>query len=488
MKSSSIIGYFDEVREGCAVGWAANNRNLKDRLQIEILCGQNIVGQGNADVFREDVFASRDGDGKYGFCIPISVGAVSAKRPLFAREANSKKKLIGKHPLPKGLTGNKAVPDNNLIAHPLDLFIRKCLRKLKRTFKIGPLLQGSIDVVLDGKIHGWIYDAKHPNQPLEVEVLSGDEIVAYGMADDFRKDLLDAKLGDGKHFFCLPLSHELFDGLPHKLRIREAITNERVDIPDYIFHPQPEHVKYVIEKLEKEMAINFLARCLEANPESQLVAKELDKFLLDDQSVEDEENLPGMDEIFECQRSQRLLDFFLSEIEKKSFDTGAKLPTNQEISLLIAGWEKQLTKLEDKKSLLQKKVQQVQQSRDEQVNRVAELENTLKVINQDREKLLASKKEFDRIQLDLQKEFDRIQLDNQKLNVDIERLNAELKKKNKQLDQFQVDNKELNIDVERLSNENVEQERRNKLLQEEFIKADLQIELIKEMLLNNKSI
>ncbi len=48
---------------------------------------------------------------------------------------------------------------------------------------------------------GWAYDSRRPDEPVEVEFMLGDEHVATLRADEFRADLRQSGLGDGRHAF-----------------------------------------------------------------------------------------------------------------------------------------------------------------------------------------------------------------------------------------------------------------------------------------------
>ena len=65
-------GFFDEIIEGRAEGWAHDPANPKQRLVVEILEGDRVVGRGVADRFRDDLLNAGIGDGRYCFKVPIS--------------------------------------------------------------------------------------------------------------------------------------------------------------------------------------------------------------------------------------------------------------------------------------------------------------------------------------------------------------------------------------------------------------------------------
>lgn len=65
--------------------------------------------------------------------------------------------------------------------------------------------KGSLDGYDSGYIFGWAYNGAAPEQRVRVQVFSGVSVVAQGLADRFREDLLEAALGDGYYSFRLPV-------------------------------------------------------------------------------------------------------------------------------------------------------------------------------------------------------------------------------------------------------------------------------------------
>jgi hypothetical protein len=79
---------------------------------------------------------------------------------------------------------------------------------------------GFIDQVNEEGIVGWAWDSQTPDLPLTVEVYVDDTQLAPVSADQFRPDLRDAGIGDGRHAFTLPTSVLPKDGKPHAVRVK----------------------------------------------------------------------------------------------------------------------------------------------------------------------------------------------------------------------------------------------------------------------------
>lgn len=80
-------------------------------------------------------------------------------------------------------------------------------------------VEGSLDAVDAQVIFGWAWNPTQPGQRIQVRVWDGDTPLATVTADQFRQDLLDAGVGDGKHGFSLPIPASLRDDKPHTIRV-----------------------------------------------------------------------------------------------------------------------------------------------------------------------------------------------------------------------------------------------------------------------------
>jgi hypothetical protein len=88
---------------------------------------------------------------------------------------------------------------------------------------------GALDGVSAEGISGWAWDSKRPDSPIKVDIFDGDAKVATVTADEFREDLLKAKIGNGKHGFGYPTPARLKDGKSHTIRVTVAGTDKELD-------------------------------------------------------------------------------------------------------------------------------------------------------------------------------------------------------------------------------------------------------------------
>jgi hypothetical protein len=75
------------------------------------------------------------------------------------------------------------------------------LYKLSSAGKAVTGFEGTLDVANANQISGWAWDSYLPDHPATVDVYDGATLVKSIAADQFRRDLLDAHKGNGKHAF-----------------------------------------------------------------------------------------------------------------------------------------------------------------------------------------------------------------------------------------------------------------------------------------------
>ena len=69
-------------------------------------------------------------------------------------------------------------------------------------------------------IRGWVLNREHPDQPVSLEIYLDDKLQGNLKSDEFRQDLLDAKIGTGKYGFAYPIPANLKDGTSHAIRVK----------------------------------------------------------------------------------------------------------------------------------------------------------------------------------------------------------------------------------------------------------------------------
>ena len=69
-------------------------------------------------------------------------------------------------------------------------------------------------------VYGWAWDRARPNEPISVDILDGDTLLATAPANQFRPDLQAAGLGNGYHSFSYSPGNALYDGRAHSIYVR----------------------------------------------------------------------------------------------------------------------------------------------------------------------------------------------------------------------------------------------------------------------------
>jgi hypothetical protein len=92
-------------------------------------------------------------------------------------------------------------------------------------------LRGSIDRVAGPwKIEGWAQDPDYPELPVLLEILLEDQVIGTVLACDFRKDLLEAGLGQGRCSFVFDSPVKLRPELAGTLRIRRIADGAEIQM------------------------------------------------------------------------------------------------------------------------------------------------------------------------------------------------------------------------------------------------------------------
>jgi len=65
---------------------------------------------------------------------------------------------------------------------------------------------GFVDAIDQGRVYGWAWQPDAPSARLEVEIMVEDRILATGVADKMRPDLVENHIGDGAHAFEVPVT------------------------------------------------------------------------------------------------------------------------------------------------------------------------------------------------------------------------------------------------------------------------------------------
>ena len=90
-----------------------------------------------------------------------------------------------------------------------------------------PAYNGWFELIDCNTFQGWGWNARQPNTPIKVDLyMDGNVKIMSGIsADIYRKDLLSARIGDGRHGFLATTPSILKDGKTHTVTAKYAGTN-----------------------------------------------------------------------------------------------------------------------------------------------------------------------------------------------------------------------------------------------------------------------
>ena len=91
--------------------------------------------------------------------------------------------------------------------------------------------KGQIDSYSGNKLYGWAYDPS--DSELEVVVYAGGLKLGKGKAVEFRADLKDAGIGDGKHGYAISIDPVVFDGSKRLITLKNAGTEEVISSNEF---------------------------------------------------------------------------------------------------------------------------------------------------------------------------------------------------------------------------------------------------------------
>ncbi len=93
----------------------------------------------------------------------------------------------------------------------------------------GPAAIGNVEQLDHIEIRGWTWNPDRPDEPLDVEILDGDEVILRIRADQLRVDLRDAGMGNGYHGFVIRNIGAILPTSRHQIRVRRVV--DGVDLP-----------------------------------------------------------------------------------------------------------------------------------------------------------------------------------------------------------------------------------------------------------------
>jgi O-antigen biosynthesis protein len=269
------IGAIESIDHQHIVGWAWYRPTPDEPIEIEVLVDDAVVLTARADRLRPDLAALGAGNGRHGFLVRNLADHLSpGPHNIRVRRARdrldipgSPKPVIGPErdavdtsplpdapgPLSTSVTADEVPLSVNEVAEVLDASVRDIKPQFDgpstvSAVETGEVVAGSadsagpetagaakarpmgnLDRVSFDEIAGWVWDADHPQEAVDIEILDGDEVVLKVSADQFRADLADAGMGTGHHGFAIRNLGGILPLSRHRVRVRRATDGK--DLP-----------------------------------------------------------------------------------------------------------------------------------------------------------------------------------------------------------------------------------------------------------------
>lgn len=254
--SPNVDGFIDRLHAGDLVGWVRDPKQPESRLHLELYDDKTLVYSFVADQLRKDLAAAGLGDGRYGFRCPIPASLKDGKlHTLQLRLAGKSAALLSEalpftqeptSPLdsPKAASAAATPPVEPTRTAAKSEAVEKNARQPAKdpTFRRlnpSPNVDGFVDRIHQGALVGWVRDPKKPENRVRLALYEDETLVCSFIADQLRRDLAAAGLGDGQYGFNCPLPQHLKDGKPHSLQLRIAGMPEPLLSETLVFVQEP---------------------------------------------------------------------------------------------------------------------------------------------------------------------------------------------------------------------------------------------------------
>ncbi|MGB1207560.1 MAG: glycosyltransferase family protein, partial [Paracoccaceae bacterium] len=106
--------------------------------------------------------------------------------------------------------------------------------------RIQGTVQGTVETLHKNSVYGWVWTPGAPLERATVELLAGDTVIGTAVADQPRKDLKKARIGDGAYGFQIPLPKDTTAQPPYAVRLQGTDTYLTTSKPkEWWRGPQP---------------------------------------------------------------------------------------------------------------------------------------------------------------------------------------------------------------------------------------------------------
>ena len=178
-QSSAFVGCLDHIEPGRIVGWAWSPDQPNERLAVEVLFNDAVVATLKANRYRADLKASGIGDGRHGFEWKPQASDFPKEHCIVALRRAGTQEIINGPWSVSNSSNSASVP----AAARDDEYV------------------GGIDQAEPYRITGWAWCPARPRERVVIDLLLNGASLATLRCDEFRQELKDASMGDGRCSF-----------------------------------------------------------------------------------------------------------------------------------------------------------------------------------------------------------------------------------------------------------------------------------------------
>jgi glycosyltransferase involved in cell wall biosynthesis len=191
-------GNLDVFRRDSIEGWAQDEAQPDRRLVLRILDNGVPLGEIQADSYRADLEAAGIGDGRHAFSFRVPGGLSPDTRHLIeVLHADDGRPLRGSPAVLEAASASALVMARSALPAPW---------------------RGTLETVTRERLEGWAWDER-TDEPLALVILDNGEMIARVLANRYRRDLLQAGIGSGRHGFSLHMPGGLSPLTRHVIQV-----------------------------------------------------------------------------------------------------------------------------------------------------------------------------------------------------------------------------------------------------------------------------
>jgi glycosyltransferase involved in cell wall biosynthesis len=209
----SLRGVLDLANRTQIEGWGYDRLDPERTLDVVVLCNGAVIAKVSADIYREDLETAGIGDGRHAFKLRLEAPLSHSQRHAVEVRFADDWSLLEEGPM---IIEADPTPSRGALGE----------------------LGGNLDALTHSRISGWAQDAAQPSHPVALIISVGERVLGRVVANRFRSDLLDARIGDGRHAFDLVIPQGLRRDQDQVIRIqREADGRDLPGTPQILAAP-----------------------------------------------------------------------------------------------------------------------------------------------------------------------------------------------------------------------------------------------------------